>query len=180
MVSGGDYVFKPDVVSLRLTALAKSEAFRTRVLERLANGENPFKMRDLDLNGINIRIVDDEMDAFAAKLNELVGLGEGPAYTAEANALEGPGVLDNEYNRKHIWDYWEKREEADDTLWPKKQELDEAYLSQGPTIYTGEYSLAAGSQPDVQGINASRTIMFRNTAQVMFKLEGVTPPVPDS
>lgn len=150
MVIGNSLNLQQDVITLRLSHLSRSAAFREQVLARLADDEDPFGMKDFDLGGVSVGIVSDERDEFAAKLDTVLEPGAGDAYLEQEARLTAPGVKDNSTNRGHIWQYWTDVANANAELRKKKRQYDENALSQGSAVhFTGEYTLPEGSAPDI-------------------------------
>jgi hypothetical protein len=175
MVIPGDLDLKQDVITIRLSHLSQSEAFRQEILDRLNADEDPFGMKEVEVGSVQIGIVSDERDDFAAKLDQLLGSGAGAAYVDEVNALDAPGVQDTTENRDHIWGYWQDQADANAALRPKKKLFDLNSLSQGSVHYIGEYTLEAGSPTDIEmseDADGQAVMMFRNAPGVWFKLEG--------
>lgn len=173
MVTGGSYDMKKDVITTRLSHLSRSAAFRQHIIDRLNADEDPFGMKDADVDGVQIDIVSDEKADFAARLDDLLGSGAGAAYIDEVDGLYASGVQDTSSNRDHIWGYWQDQADNNAALRPKKKQFDLDSLSEGSVDYTGEYTLEAGSTPDIEMIEGpdGPIMMFRNVPGVWWKLE---------
>ena len=160
-----------DVISLRLTCLSRSAAFREDVLARLNNDEDPFDMKDYEIDGVQIGIVSQDKDEFAAKLDALIGSGAGDEYLEQVGGITATGAQDTPGNRDHIWHYWKQAADANAALRPKKRGFDETALSRGTQVhFVGDYT---GTGPDivlVEDDSGQPQMRFINAPAIWFKL----------
>jgi hypothetical protein len=172
MVTGDSYDMKQDVITIRLTYLSRSAAFRQHIIDRLNADEDPFGMKDVDVGNVQVGIVNDDRDDFAAKLDDILGTGAGAEYVEEVDGIYATGAQDTSDNRDHIWGYWQDQADSNAALRPKKKQYDLDSLSEGSVYYTGEYTLEAGSTPDIEMIEGPEgpIMMFQNVPGVWFKL----------